>query len=160
MIVRWLAALSALALAATAPAQQLAPPTVGFSTAPVTAGMWTYQALPGGSMARFIDATGTARFALECSKVTRRITIARTSAVAAPSLLLWTTDASRTVAVRFEPNAMRLAVDLGARDPLLDALAFSRGRIAVSIGGAGLGGGALIMPAWPEIARTVEDCRI
>jgi hypothetical protein len=157
MMVRLFAALPALAFAAMVSAQQPGTvPVADFSTAPVSAGMWTYQAVPGGSTARFIDATGTARFALECSKATRRVTLARTSAIPAPSLLLWASDASRTLAARFEPNAMRVSAELGARDPLLDAIAFSRGRIAVVMAGAG----PLVMPAWPEAARTIEDCRI
>jgi hypothetical protein len=61
---------------------------------------------------------------------------------------------------RFEPNAQRLATELAARDPLLDAMAFSRGRIAVTVGGVAGGAEALVMPAWPEAARTIEDCRI
>ena len=161
MILRLFAALAALALATTVSAQQTATaPVADFSTAPVTAGLWTYQAVPGGSTARFIDATGTARFALECSKATRRVTLSRTSAIAAPSLLLWASDASRVLAARFEPNAMRVSAELAARDPLLDAIAFSRGRIAVTLGGAGAGSAPLVMPAWPEAARTIEDCRI
>ena len=157
MRLRPFAALPPLAFAAMAAAQQPATtPMVDFSTAPVSAGLWTYQAVPGGSSARFIDATGTARFTLECSKATRRVTLARTSAVAAPSLLLWASDGSRLLAARFEPNAMRVSADLAARDPLLDAIAFSRGRIAVVMAGAG----PLVMPAWPEAARTIEDCRI
>jgi hypothetical protein len=161
MMFRLFAAPLALAFAAMVSAQQpAAPPVADISTAPVSAGLWIYQAVPGGSTARFIDATGTARFALECSKATRRVTIARTSAVAAPSIFLWASDASRTLFTRFEPNAMRLATELTARDPLLDAIAFSRGRIAVTIGGAAGGAQALVMPAWPEAARTIEDCRI
>ncbi len=118
--------------------------------------MWTYQTVPGGSAARFIDSSGTARFELECSKATRRVTISRASATAAPGLFIWTTDASRSVAARFDAAASRVALELAARDPLLDAIAFSRGRIAVVMTGAE----ALVMPAWPEAARTIEDCRI
>src|SRR5918998_5262958 len=134
MILKFCAALPAMVLAAAAAAQSAGVP-MDFSTARVTPGLWTYQAVPGGSAARFIDATGTVRFALECSKATRRVTISRTSSVAAPSIFLWASDASRTLVTRFEPNAMRLATDLAARDPLLDAIAFSRGRIAVTIAG-------------------------
>ena len=161
MTFRVFAALPALAFAAILSAQQPGPASMlDFSTAPVSAGLWTYQTVPGGSTARFIDATGTARFAIECSKATRRITLARTSAIAAPSLFLWSSDASRVMAARFEPNAMRVSADLAARDPLLDAIAFSRGRIAVTLGAAGAGVDPLVMPAWPEAARTIEDCRI
>ena len=156
MIRRVFAALPALAFAASAFAQQPSASPLDFSTARITAGMWTYQTVPGGSAARFVDATGSTRFALECSKATRRVTISRNSNVAAPGLFIWTTDASRSVGARFDAAAMRVALELGARDPLLDAIAFSRGRIAVVMTGAE----PLVMPAWPEAARTIEDCRI
>jgi len=44
---------------------------------------------------------------------------------------------------------------VGGMDPLLDAIAFSRGRFAVSMPGSP----ALVMPAGTEIAHVVEDCR-
>lgn len=46
-------------------------------------------------------------------------------------------------------------IDLPAADPLFDQMAFSRGRFLVSVEG----GGTLVVPAWPEFARVVEDCR-
>jgi len=49
----------------------------------------------------------------------------------------------------------KLTAELPAFDPLLDAIAFSRGRMAVTLAG----GSSLVVPAWPEPARTVEDCR-
>jgi hypothetical protein len=157
MIARLFVGLPALAFAVSVSAQQpLSASTADFSTARIAPGSWTYQALPGGSAARFIDSTGTARFSLECSKATRRVTISRTTSRPAASLFVWTTDVSRTIGVRFEPNAMRVAVDLAGRDPLLDGMAYSRGRIAIAMAGAE----ALVMPAWPEAARTIEDCRI
>ena len=159
MMSKFCAALPAMLFAAAAAAQSAGVP-MDFSTARVTPGLWTYQAVPGGSAARFIDATGIARFTIECSRATRRVTISRTSASAAPTLFVWTTDASRTLGVRFEPNAMRLAVELAARDPLLDGMAYSRGRFAVTTAGTGRAAETLIMPAWPEAARTIEDCRI
>ena len=162
MTAKLFAALPALAFAVAVAAQPVITPSIDFSTARVAAGSWSYQAVPGGSNARFIDTSGTARLALECSKVTRRVSISRTSATAAPSLSVWTSDASRTIAARFEPNAMRVVAELGAHDPLLDAMAYSRGRIAVTLLGVGVGAGTepLIVPAWPEVARTIEDCRI
>jgi hypothetical protein len=48
-----------------------------------------------------------------------------------------------------------LVATLQARDPLLDAIALSRGRFAVETGGLE----TLYLPAWPEITRVVEDCR-
>jgi hypothetical protein len=154
MIARLFAASAALALTATAVAQSVSGPDYG--TARITPGSWSYAPLPGGSAARFTDGTGATAFALECSKATRRVTISRSIATAAPGLYIWTTDASRSLGARFDPTAKRIAVELAARDPLLDAIAFSRGRVAVVVAGIE----PLVMPAWPEAARTIEDCRI
>jgi hypothetical protein len=156
MILKPFAALIALAQAvATAP---------DFSTARIAPGFWTYQATAAGSAARFIDSTGTARLVLECTKASRRVSVSRTSATPAPSIFLWTSSAARSLPVRFEANAMRVTVELPAFDNLLDGIAFSRGRIATVMAGAGPGAGTgaevLVVPAWPEAARTIEDCRI
>ena len=43
---------------------------------------------------------------------------------------------------------------LDPRDPILDALAFSRGKFGVTVDGR-----ERWLPAWPEVARVVEDCR-
>lgn len=48
-----------------------------------------------------------------------------------------------------------LVVSLPAGDPLLDAIAFSRGRFALEAAGLP----TLYLPAWPELSRVVEDCR-
>jgi hypothetical protein len=42
-----------------------------------------------------------------------------------------------------------------SNDPILDAMAFSRGRILVEAEGQQ----PIILPSWAEIARIVEDCR-
>lgn len=44
---------------------------------------------------------------------------------------------------------------LPASDPLLDQMAFSRGRFMVTAEG----GASIVVPAWPEFARVVEECR-
>ena len=149
------AALAALAPAVAFSAQAIAP-AVDYGTVRAAPGAWTYQAIAGGSTARFSDSTGTARLVLECARATRRVTIARTSATPAASIFVWTSSAQRSLPARFEANAMRVAAELPAFDQLLDAIAFSRGRIAVTMPGAV----PLVVPAWPEAARTVEDCRI
>jgi hypothetical protein len=142
-------------LGSVSAAAAIAAQVADYSTAPVAAGTWTYQALPGGSEARFIDTTNTARLIIHCTRMSRQVNISHTSAISAPSIFIWTSSASRNVPARFEANAMRVTADLSAFDPLLDAIAFSRGRIAVTM----LGGLPLVVPAWPEAARTIEDCR-
>jgi hypothetical protein len=44
---------------------------------------------------------------------------------------------------------------LPAGDPFLDEIVFSRGRFVVETAGA-----MMVIPAWPEPAKAVEDCRI
>ena len=45
---------------------------------------------------------------------------------------------------------------LAAADPLLDEMAFSRGRFLVQVGRAGR---TWSCPTWPELARVIEECR-
>jgi hypothetical protein len=136
---------------ATAPAS---PPT-DFSTAPIQPGSWRYGPAPGGSAASFVDATGTSRLVVQCNRATRRVSISRISTAAAPSLQLWTDGAVRTLPARFESNVFRVTAELAASDNLLDSIAFSRGRIAVSMAGSR----PLVVPSWAEPARAIEDCR-
>lgn len=151
-----LAALGALA-PVTAICAQVAPvaAALDFANAPATAGSWGYQLAPGGSSARFVDTGAIGRLTIECTRATRRVNISQTSAVPSATLLVWTSSLSRGLAARFEPNAMRVTAQLAAMDPLLDAIAFSRGRIAVQLAGSS----PLVVPAAPEAARVIEDCR-
>lgn len=145
------------ALAVVQPAVPAPAPSVNYSIARPVGGSWSYARLPDGSEARFIGATGGAQVVLRCARSVRRITISKAAAGPAPSLLLWTTGLSRTIsAPGFDAAAGRLNVQLSANDPLLDAMVFSRGRIAVGAGAMP----ALVVPSWPEIARVVEDCRV
>ena len=48
-----------------------------------------------------------------------------------------------------------VALTLAARDSVLDAMAFSRGRFAVETAGLP----TLYLPSWPEVSRVIEDCR-
>lgn len=153
MFAAWIALASGTALVAQAPAVA---PAVDFGTAPVAPGSWSYRPFPGGSEARFVDSTGIARLVLSCARPTRRVSISHTSAAPAATMFVWTSSASRNLTVRFEPNAMRVTAELAAYDALLDGIAFSRGRVAVTLAG----GLPLVVPAWPEAARTIEDCRI
>ena len=147
------AALTALALPAASFAQT---PAVDYNLAQPAPGSWSYVSVPGGSEARFTDASATIRLTVHCTKATRRVIISHTSAAPASSMFVWTSSATRNLRAQFDAKGMRVSADLAASDPLLDAIAFSRGRIAVSMPGMS----ALVVPAWPDAARAVEDCRI
>jgi hypothetical protein len=126
-----------------------------FSYSPVSPGSWAYRAVAGGSEASFVDGTGTTRMVIACGKVSRLVTISRMSGAPAASLSFWTSSSSRNLGARFDQPSGRVIAQIGAMDSLLDALAFSRGRFASMMPGSP----ALVLPAEPQIAHVVEDCR-
>jgi hypothetical protein len=48
-----------------------------------------------------------------------------------------------------------LTASVAPADPLLDAMALSKGRFAVEVEGLP----PLILPSWAEVSRVIEDCR-
>ena len=134
----------ALTFAAPLGAQPAAPFFDAYRAYPLSAGDWTYTATPGGSEARF-----GASFIVRCDRATRLVLLQRliSPGSTANAMVIATDSAIRS----FATSVVRLT----ARDSLLDAIAFSRGRIVVSGGGDA----ALILPSWPEAARSIEDCR-
>ena len=147
------AAASVLPFLSAASAQ--APDAVDLDAVAPISGMWVYRAIAGGSESDFIDASAAVRFKIRCDRVARKVSISRMEVPAATATLsVWTTTMSRSVPARFLPTK-ELVADLSATDPLLDAIAFSRGRLATAAAGAPM----VAVPAWPEIDRVVEDCR-
>ena len=150
------AAAALIALASPIRAQALAPaPLADLSTAQPIAGNWAYAAIAGGSEANFVDGAARAQVTVRCTRVSRRITIAKPASAATPFLSVWTSLANRSLPASFNPATGRLSVDVPAFDPLLDAIAFSRGRVGFATAGTP----ALVVPAWAELSRVVEDCR-
>jgi hypothetical protein len=121
----------------------------------VESGNWSYTRTTAGSSARFGAAPGSVALAFDCApgdgSVTVRVLRLNPSAPATTATLRASTTAK---AVAVSAGGAFGAARLAARDPLLDALAFSRGRFGVAIDGR-----ERWYPAWPEIARVVEDCR-
>lgn len=107
---------------------------------PTMPGQWSYARTADGSEARF-----GSLFAIRCVAASRLVVLRRTDG--APTALTIVTD---TVT-----RAIPASGTLGAADPLLDAIAFSRGRFIVTGGSAA----PLVLPALPEAARSIEDCR-
>ncbi len=91
---------------------------------------------------------------LSCNRRAAQVVLARPSTSAEPlPLAVNTTGGDRSfMAV---PLAGELVVALSVRDPLLDQIAFSRGRFALELTGAE----TLYLPSWPELSRVIEDCR-
>jgi hypothetical protein len=120
------------------------------------AGNWTYTPTSGGSEATFADAAGQPQLTIRCTRATRHVAILKPAAAASPSLWVWTSSQSKSLPASFDAAAGRVSSELGAYDPLLDAMASSRGRIGVSASGLA----ALVVPPWAEIGRVIEDCRV
>lgn len=148
-------AFAAMACAAAFAPVQAQVPAADFTDSPISPGSWTYVPVAGGSEARFIDSAGTIRMVIGCGRVTRLVTLSRISAAPAATLSFWTSSTSRSIGARFDQPSQRVITQLNGQDALLDAIAFSRGRFAVSMPGSP----ALVMPAGTEIAHVVEDCR-
>ena len=148
---------AALALTATSSlhAQSVAP-TTSFQYSTPLAGSWAYAATTDGSEASFFDGTSRPQLFVRCTRASRQVTIAKPSTAAAPFLTVWTSSQARNLPASYNPATYRLSATVTAYDPLLDAIAFSRGRFAVSV----TGNTALIVPAWEEPARVIEDCRV
>ena len=124
-------------------------PSTGWLDAALTPGDWTHQG--GGASAAVFGAAGTPIFTLRC-EAGGRVSLARGGAQGT-SITFRTSSEARTLAA--SQSGAGVTASVTRDDPLLDALAFSRGRFAVETVGAP----QLVIPAWPEVARVVEDCR-
>lgn len=147
------------------PAPPPAPPPVVVRPAPSTPatdwrdlrqspGDWRWSVAAGRSTAVFGEPGAAAALTLACDAATRSVVLRLSGPVAAPAAITITTTSQRRT-LSGVPLAGGLAVSIPARDGILDAIAFSRGRFVVEAPGEA----AVIAPSWPEISRVIEDCR-
>ena len=126
-------------------ALQAAASPADWRTRPITAGAWTWRNTAEASEAIFSDSRGP-QFVVRCTRATRRVSFSRSGAAPASALRIATTSSER----QLPPGNMLLA-----GDPLLDAIAFSRGRLWVDVQGTM----PLVLRSAAEPARSIEDCR-
>lgn len=134
-----------------------APAPASWRDVPLTAGDWRYAPEASGSAALFGVPQAQALLTVRCERPQGTVTLVRPGAApAAVPVTITTTEGTRAFSALPEPGALpTLVVRLSARDPYLDTLAFSRGRLAVEAAGLP----TLYVPSWPEIGRVIEDCR-
>ena len=125
------------------------PPPLDWQDAAIAGGDWSYRDDGGGSSATF--AAGAPLFVVRCEPG-RQVTLSRPGA-GGNVLTIRTTETARSLPAAPELGALTARLNPG--DPVLDAMVFSRGRFAVEAPGTPL----LVVPAWPEPARVIEDCR-
>lgn len=126
---------------APAPTPTATPLAEDWRDRPYAPGDWSY-------------AGGSARYAalnLTCERGANRVRLGWSGMIPGP-LTVRTSygDSLRELTAGLAGAELALA----ARDPLLDQIAYSRGRFMLEAGGQ-----QLVLPAWPELQRVVEDCR-
>lgn len=134
-----------------APPPPPATPPANWRDAPLTPGSWEWSRTPTGSLATF----AAGQFVVRCNTAQQSVTLLRAAAGSGGQVPMSITTTQGTRAVLANPSEGTVAVTLPARDPVLDAMAFSRGRFAI----AAPGSPTLILPSWTEVSRVIEDCR-
>lgn len=126
---------------------------------PLSPGDWVYRRDDRGSLALFGRDGADADFLIRCALATKRIYLSRSGAFpdgVSGQMTIRASTALRTYGVANNGDTPPyVSAFLTPDDQQLDAIAFSRGRFLVAVKGAQ----DLIIPAWPEITRVIEDCR-
>ena len=136
---------------APTPPPQQRPTSSDWRDAPITPGNWTWGTESGQSVARFAGG----QLVLRCDRAAATITLQRAGTASGPEPMTVTTSAGfRTVSATSLAGG-GIGVALPVRDPLLDMIAFSRGRFVVEVPNQA----PLYVPSWPEVSRVIEDCR-
>lgn len=131
-----------------------APPPVDtdWRDLPLSAGGWSYTA--GVSSSASFGAVAAPALVIHCDKAARRIRFTLPGPVGPATLTITTSYAARDLPLAAGAAGAPEA-SLPAADPFLDRIAFSRGRVSYAVPGRPL----LMVPAWAEPARVIEDCR-
>lgn len=141
------------------PAAELAPaptpsptPTADWRDVPLTPGDWRFD--PARAVAEFGTA-GAPLFSLRCDAPAKQIVLTRTGTATGNALIIRTSFGFRSLLLQTVAGSPQVVARVPANDRLLDGMVFSRGRFTVQLPGAAL----LVIPAFAEPARVIEDCR-
>ncbi len=122
---------------------------------PLTPGDWDYRQDERGSIALFGPSGENALVTLRCDRARRTIYLSR-SGRSVGMMVIRSSSAMKEFMGTPTGGALPfIAAEIPARDTILDATIYSRGRIAINVAGQT----PLAIPSWPEIGRVVEDCR-
>ncbi|WP_086739526.1 hypothetical protein [Erythrobacter colymbi] len=134
-----------------------APVDMHWMDAPLTPGAWRYHSHDEGTTALFLATDRSGGFMMVCERASGRMLLWREGTIAGPRIMTIRTEtATRTLRAAPKMETMPYAAaDTAAGDPLLDAMALSKGRFAVEVEGLA----PLILPSHAEVSRVIEDCR-
>jgi len=143
---------------APVPSPTPAPPSQGsWMDAPITPGDWRWRKSDTDSIAEYYPPNGMVLFQMSCGR--QGVFLSRVAAGGPPlgaaggTMILRTETMEQTLPANL--SGMSLRTLLNARDPILDAMAFSKGRFVIEVPGAP----TLNLPSYPEVTRVIEDCR-
>jgi hypothetical protein len=123
---------------------------------PLASGDWVYRRDERGSIALFGPTGQNATVTLRCDTGRRRIYLAREGAGTGGRMVVRTSSTLKEFAASHTgASPAYLATEILPTDPVLDAMALSRGRFAIEADGQQ----PIAIPSWAEITRIVEDCR-
>ena len=145
------------ATVAPAPLPPAPKPALNWRDAPITPGTWRWSLAEGRSIASFGPAGAAPLITLTCDRAAGAVRLVHAGSVTGPVPLGITTTSGSfpLVSDAAAAAAGQIAATIPARAPVLDAMAFSRGRFAVEVPGLA----PSYLPAWPEVSRVIEDCR-
>lgn len=124
--------------------------------APQTEGTWRYENEPDEKLAMFMSVPDGPAFIMRCAQ--GQVALARFTRAAAQrplAMSIKTETTTRQLSAAPVEGRPLVAATLNPRDPLLDAMAITKGRFAVEVEGER----TLYLPAWVEVSRVIEDCR-
>jgi len=139
---------------APAPLPQPAP-AANWADRALTPGVWGWRTDARGAVAMFGLPGADAALVVRCDRAAQRVFVSRPASSGSQMVLRATTGLQAYPARPTGGTPPYVAAELAARDPQLDAIAFSRGRFMVSLDGAA----DVIAPSWPELTRVIEECR-
>lgn len=139
---------------AVAPALPVSP-TGEWTDWPLAAGDWVYRQDDRGSIALFGSSGADAVVTLRCDRARQRIFLSRAGAGSGNIVIRSTSLVKEFSGLPTGGALPFIATEIMPRDAILDAMIYSRGRIALEVNGQP----PLAIPSWAEIGRVVEDCR-
>ena len=125
---------------------------------PIAEGSWVYRQDNRGSIALFGLPGKDALVTLRCDTARRQIFFARAdeSLAGASSFTIRSHSMMKTFSAgNTGGNPPYVAAAIAPGDTILDAVAYTRGRIAIEVTGQQ----SIAIPIWSEVPRVIEDCR-
>ncbi len=123
---------------------------------PIAKGNWVYRQDDRGSIALFGSMGGDAIVTLRCDIAAKKLYLARASNSGSARMLIRTRSAKKEYQAYPTGGIPRyVASEIAPSDNFLDAIIYTRGRIAIETDGAP----AIAIPIWSEIPKVIEDCR-